>query len=261
MDIRDNIAKLFRQIAAALASSQEVGPKRLTWMQANMRMSLHGDNLNLSDTPIQSLPENLKVGGKIYRESLPHEPLPQITSEDLVIPGKAKELYASVSHRLDPDGFSLLHAAEDILGQFEFSHFAYEDLTGSFEDANGHDLLKYLLVDNDYKLGEANSVRSRYEIVEGTPYERCVNLTINKTTPEYRQFEETLYQNVCRRLGLVSEPHLSQQQSPEILERNGGNMNLHSTPNRSLDSLVKQQKAVLDSRSAPAPAKIPALEH
>lgn len=245
MGIRDNIAKRFQQIAAAITSDS----KRLTWMQAKVREPFHGSNLNLNDTGIQGIPGNLKESGKIYPESLTHELLPQITPEDLAIPGKAKELYESVSHRLDPDGFVLFHEAEDILGKLDFSSFAYEDNLGRFEEANGYDLLKYLLVDHCNQLGKANIGCDRWEVVKGTPYEKCINLSIDKTTPEYRQFKETLYRNVCKKLGVLKEP------SEKTLEEKAPKVS-------ALDALEANAREHLRATpQPPAPTKMPPLEH
>lgn len=106
-----------------------------------------------------------------------------------------KKVYDSLAEEQDPYGRWLFRAAQNVLGKFEYSHFAYEDNTGRFEEADGHTLLAYLLVQYDYKLGQANAHRDRWEQVQPC-YEKCVDLTIDKSTPEYAMFEMELYREV-----------------------------------------------------------------
>lgn len=110
-----------------------------------------------------------------------------------------KERYESIQSMADPNGFQLFRAAEAILGKFDYAHFAYEDNRGYFEDADGFKLLRYLLVQYVWKLGDKNINVDRWEIV-ASGYEQCINLEIDTTTPEYKEFEHKLYKNVLERL-------------------------------------------------------------
>ena len=123
----------------------------------------------------------------------------------------AQRIYSAASSALDPEGFKLFWTAEKILGKFSDSTFAYEDNLGYFEEADGHKLLGYLLVQYDYELGDAND-RSRWEIA-CPGYEKCVDLSIDKTTPEYQEFEHKLYIQVLERLGIL-EP--AEKQEKEV---------------------------------------------
>lgn len=110
-----------------------------------------------------------------------------------------KEKYETIRSRKDPEGFHLFHAAESILGAFDYAHFPYEDNRGYFEEANGTKLLQYLLVQYCWKLGKKNAEVNRWEIVASC-YEQCINMEIDTTTPEYREFEHKLYAEVVTRL-------------------------------------------------------------
>lgn len=113
-----------------------------------------------------------------------------------------RNIYESLRPVMDYEGFYLFRAAEDILGKFSYATFPYEDLTGHFEDMDGHELLSYLLVQYDYLLGTYDL--PRWEIV-APGYERCVNLSVDKTTSEYKDFERKLYIRVLERLGVAAQ--------------------------------------------------------
>ena len=132
--------------------------------------------------------------------------------ENLCVCRDAKLHYADLAPAMDPDRFVLFWAAQDILGELDPSHFAYEDNCGYFEEADGRMLLAYLLVQHSDKLGDVNSNRQRWEIVRAG-YEKCVDLTIDETTPEYLDFERKLYVGVLERLG-GSVP--AEQQAKEV---------------------------------------------
>lgn len=119
--------------------------------------------------------------------------LDDITTEEL----EAK--YAAIQPTKDPNGFHLFHAAEAVLGELDFAHFAYEDNRGFFEDADGDRLFCYLLVQYCWKLGKKNAEVDRWEVV-APGYERCINFTIDTTTPEYQEFEKKLYKTLLERL-------------------------------------------------------------
>lgn len=122
----------------------------------------------------------------------------------------AKAIYMAIAPVLDQDGFELFHVAEEILGQFEYSFFSYEDNRGYFEMANGHQMLPYLLVQYDYKLGETNFKKDRWKIACSC-YEECVNTSIDETTPEYQEFEKQLYTKVLERLDILT-PAITQEE-------------------------------------------------
>ena len=110
-----------------------------------------------------------------------------------------KENYEAIQPMADPEGFHLFRAAESVLGKFDYAHFPYEDNRGYFEDADGYKLLRYLLVQYAWKLGDKNANVDRWEIV-ASGYEQCVNLEIDTATPEYKEFEHKLYKNLLERL-------------------------------------------------------------
>lgn len=124
------------------------------------------------------------------------------------VSSNAKTIYRSISAEKDPDGFALFRAAEEILGAFACADFPYEDNCGYFEEADGNKLLNYLLVQHCDKLGDSNSNRSRWKIA-CPGYEKCVDLSIDETTPEYQAFEYKLYVRVLERLGIL-EPAAKQ---------------------------------------------------
>ncbi len=66
--------------------------------------------------------------------------------------------------------------------------FPYEDNRGVFDEADGHQLLKYLTALHFHAV--------RWEAVPGTPYEKAVLLDVDTATPEYRAFEKQLYTRV-----------------------------------------------------------------
>lgn len=113
-----------------------------------------------------------------------------------------KNMYDCVAPERDPHGFKLFRAAQNILGKFEYSHFAYEDNMGCFEEADGHKMLAYLLVQYDYKLGQHDH-RNRWVQVHPC-YEKCIDLTIDRSTPEYIMFEKELYAEVLDLLGVAN---------------------------------------------------------
>lgn len=96
-----------------------------------------------------------------------------------------EEQYAQLAPTLDADGFSLYAAAEEVTGLKVYEEFPYEDKRGMFELADGHTLLRYLEA--------AYFGTVTWEIVPGTPYERAILGEVDKTTPEYRTF----YQTIC----------------------------------------------------------------
>ena len=115
---------------------------------------------------------------------------------------KLKELYEGVAPQFDPDGFRLYFAAQEVTGiKRLWEEFPYEDACGRFEEADGHELLKYLTA--------AYFKAVSWEIAPGTTYERAVLREIDTSTPEYRAFEKQIYETVLERMGfqkLLSRP-------------------------------------------------------
>ena len=115
---------------------------------------------------------------------------------------KLKQLYEHVSPQYDPDGFQLYFAAQKVTGiRRLWEEFPYEDACGRFEEADGHELLKYLTA--------AYFKAVAWEIVPGTTYERAVLQEVDVSTPEYSDFEKQLYETALKRMGfreLLSRP-------------------------------------------------------
>lgn len=122
--------------------------------------------------------------------------------EQGIDPVRAKAIYEAVAPVVDEDGSEIFAAAQQILGTFSYSHFAYEDNCGYFE-ADDTYLLPYLLVQYAYLLGDANADKDRWEIA-CPGYEKCVDLSIDETTPEYQEFEKKLYVKVLENLHLLA---------------------------------------------------------
>ena len=114
-----------------------------------------------------------------------------------------KAFYRAAAPYLDKAGFELFWTAEEILGKFCYSFFAYEDNCHCFDDADGSLLLRYLLVQHGYMLGDANADRNRWEPAFAC-YEKCVDFTIDTTTPEYLAFEAELYTRVLERMEILT---------------------------------------------------------
>lgn len=155
------------------------------------RLTSRGYALNFCPVCGKSLSVNKDKPATDEPESAKAEEEPTASTDT----GNLKDMYDCVAPELDPHGFWLFRAAQNILGKFEYSHFAYEDNTGRFEEADGHTLLAYLLVQYDYKLGQTNAHCNRWVHVHPC-YEKCIDLTIDRNTPEYIMFEKELYVEV-----------------------------------------------------------------
>ena len=103
------------------------------------------------------------------------------------------KFYETISPSLDPQGFTLYHAAEKMTGIDLYSYFAYEDSRGMFETMNGRRLLRWLTA--------ARFDTVEWEIVTGTIYEQALLREVDTSTPEYRAFEYELYRKVLGRMG------------------------------------------------------------
>ena len=103
--------------------------------------------------------------------------------------------YERAAPRLDPEGFRLFRAAQEITGiQYLWEVFPYEDARGQFELANGHALLRYLTA--------AHFGAVSWEVVPGLPYERAILREVDTSTPEYQAFARQLYARALERMGL-----------------------------------------------------------
>ena len=110
------------------------------------------------------------------------------TSENL------KELYERVAPQFDPGGFRLYFAAKEVTGiKWLWEEFPYEDACGRFEEADGHELVRYLTA--------AYFKAVSWEIVPGTTYERAVLREMDTSAPEYRAFEKQIYETALERMG------------------------------------------------------------
>lgn len=102
-------------------------------------------------------------------------------------------LYECVEEYLDPEGFTLYHTAAEITGFDISSAFPFEDARGQFEEADGHQLMRYL---EAYCFGVVD-----WDVVPGTGYERASLGNVDRSTPKYQAFRWQLYDAVLRRLG------------------------------------------------------------
>ena len=105
-----------------------------------------------------------------------------------------RRFYDTIAPDFDDGGFRLYDAALAISGYPNLpGEFPYEDNRGVFDEADGHQLLKYLTALHFHAV--------RWEAVPGTPYEKAVLLDVDTATPEYRAFEKQLYTQALRDLG------------------------------------------------------------
>lgn len=110
---------------------------------------------------------------------------------------KFKRFYDHISSKHDPHGFQLYFAAQEVTGiKHLWEEFPYEDACGRFELADGHQLLQYLTA--------AYFRAMSWEIVPGTTYERAILREVDTGTPEYRAFEEQVYEAALQRMGFAA---------------------------------------------------------
>ena len=116
--------------------------------------------------------------------------------------------YARAAPRLDPEGFRLFYAAQEIAGiPYLWEVFPYEDARGQFELANGHTLLRYLTA--------AHFGAVSWEVVPGTTYERAILRKVDTSTPEYQAFARQLYAKALEHMGLGKPaPHKAAEKKP-----------------------------------------------
>lgn len=109
------------------------------------------------------------------------------TTEDM------KRFYDTVACDLDPDGHTLYRVAKQLTGADVTGLFPYEDARGMFEFASGHTLMSYLTA--------ACFDAVEWETIPGSTYESAALGDVDTASPEYRQFERQLYENVLERMG------------------------------------------------------------
>lgn len=122
------------------------------------------------------------------------------------------KFYETVMPAMDPEGFTLYFTAKEMTGFHSCYAFPYEDNRGMFEEANGHDLMPYLLAD---RFGAVD-----WNIVPGTCYESATLLEVDKTTPEYQAFAKELYEKTLRKMGFGDL--LPQERSPLLTKGKEG---------------------------------------
>lgn len=135
------------------------------------------------------------------------------------------KFYETISPSLDPQGFTLYHAAEKMTGIDLYSYFAYEDSRGMFETMNGRQLLRWLTA--------ARFGAVEWEIVTGTCYEKALLREADTSTPEYQTFERNLYRNALERMGFgdllaPEEPVKSQEKGVTQTEDKTTELKLYS---------------------------------
>ncbi len=123
-----------------------------------------------------------------------------------------RRLYAECGPRLDPSGFRLYRAAEELTGVDLHSFYPYEDNRGMFEEVDGRRLLRYLLA--------AHFQAVEWEIVPGTTYERAVLREVDATTPGYRAFARKLYRTALTGMGCKENVKTAGARRP----KRGGNV-------------------------------------
>lgn len=125
---------------------------------------------------------------------------------------KLCQMYDRVAPQLDPDGFRLYFAAQKVTGICPlWELFPYEDARGCFEEADGHQLLRYLTA--------AHFSAVSWEVVPGTTYEKAVLGEIDTGTPQYRAFENQVYIEALRDMGV--QALLPDEQQKDKQKENG----------------------------------------
>ena len=105
-----------------------------------------------------------------------------------------RRFYDTIAPDFDDGGFRRYDAALAISGYPNLpGEFPYEDNRGVFDEADGHQLLKYLTALHFHAV--------RWRSCRGTPYEKAVLLDVDTATPEYRAFESSSIRRPCVTLG------------------------------------------------------------
>lgn len=121
-----------------------------------------------------------------------------------------KQFYECVAPHLDAEGFRLFFAAKKLTGFVSCHAFPYEDARGVFEEADGNQLMRYLIADRFDAV--------EWNIVPGTCYEEASLLPVDTATPEYRAFEREIYTETLRSMGfqdLLPERMVQTQEKTE----------------------------------------------
>lgn len=122
-----------------------------------------------------------------------------------------KRIYEAAAPVRDPYGLDLYFSAKALTGIEISDYFPYEDNQGLFENAKGPTLLRYLIA---ARFGAVS-----WEIVPGTCHEKAVLGEVDVTTPEYRAFEQAVYNRALEwaGFGTALEPE-KEKQLPEHLK-------------------------------------------
>ena len=127
-----------------------------------------------------------------------------------------RRLYDILSPELDPNGFRLFAAAQEVTGiRHLWEEFPYEDARGLFAEADGRQLLKYLAA------AHFNAVS--WEVVPGTTCEKAVLHDVPRDTEEYQAFEKALYETALRHMESRTPSHRNAKELTEqnILKKRG----------------------------------------
>lgn len=92
---------------------------------------------------------------------------------------------------IDPEGWSIYRASQEILKLDVFKEFIVEDSMGRFEESDGHDLIGYLEI---AAFGDCT-----YKIV-GSMHEVLDSYTIDYESQEYKAYQDELYTLAARKL-------------------------------------------------------------
>jgi FtsZ-binding cell division protein ZapB len=92
---------------------------------------------------------------------------------------------------IDPEGWSIYRASQEILKLDVFKEFIVEDSMGRFEESDGHDLIGYLEI---AAFGDCT-----YKIV-GSMHEVLDSYTIDYESQEYKAYQDELYTLAAKKL-------------------------------------------------------------
>lgn len=112
-----------------------------------------------------------------------------------VTPESYEALYKAMAEEVDPDGFRLIQIAEKLTNIDVCHYFKTEDQLGYFEEANGYELLEWLI---KAKFGNIEWIQLQ------SPYEKAGRVSFHGQEKNIQEFLETLYKKTVFRL-LVEE--------------------------------------------------------
>ncbi len=142
-----------------------------------------------------------------------------------------KRLYAAISPGLDPGGFTLYRAAVKMTGFDPATAFPYEENRGLFTEADGRQLLRYLIAVHFHAVD--------WTVVPGTCCEAAPLREVDASTPEYQTFETELYRAALTRMGF--EDVLAHDE--EITRKDGV---------KETEEKISMKKEKLEAERAPA---------